>query len=111
VYRPLFPDVDRRYPCSVHPVVRTHPVTGKKGLFVNSSYTTKILDLPAAESEAMLAFLYGHMADPAFTCRFRWRAGSVAFWDNRCTQHRAIWDYYPQTRSGIRVTIGGDPPF
>ena len=110
VYRPLFPDLDRQYPCSIHPVVRTHPVTGRKGLFVNGSYTTRIMELPRAESDAVLAFLYQHVTNPNFHVRFRWRPHSVAFWDNRCTQHLAVWDYFPQTRSGFRVTIGGDEP-
>jgi taurine dioxygenase len=111
VYRPLFPDLDRRYPCNVHPVVRTHPVTGKKGIFVNSSYVTRIVEVPEEESDAILRFLYQHCANPNFHCRFRWEPHSVAFWDNRCTQHLAVWDYYPQTRSGFRVTVAGDKPF
>jgi taurine dioxygenase len=110
VYRPLFPDVDRRYPCSIHPVVRIHPVTGRKALFVNGSYTTRIMEVPTPESDAILAFLYQHVANPNFHVRFRWRLGSIAFWDNRCTQHLAVWDYFPQTRSGFRVTVGGDKP-
>jgi len=110
VYRPLFPDVDRRYPCSIHPVVRIHPVTGRKALFVNGSYTTRIMEVPAPESDAILAFLYQHVANPNFHVRFRWRPRSIAFWDNRCTQHLAVWDYFPQTRSGFRVTVGGDKP-
>ncbi|MHB8530265.1 MAG: TauD/TfdA dioxygenase family protein [Caulobacteraceae bacterium] len=110
VYRPLFPDLDRRYPCSVHPVVRTHPVTGRKALFVNGSYTTRLMETPKAESDAILAFLYQHIANPNFHVRFRWRANSVAFWDNRCTQHLAVWDYFPQTRSGFRVTVAGEMP-
>jgi taurine dioxygenase len=111
VYRPLFPDIDRRYPCSTHPVVRTHPVTGRKGLFVNASYTTHIVGLDPLESHAILSFLYQHCANPNFQVRFRWRPHSVAFWDNRCTQHMAIWDYFPETRSGFRVTVAGDKPF
>lgn len=111
VYRPLFPDLDKRYPSSTHPVVRTHPVTGRKALFVNASYTTHIVGLPAAESAAVLAFLYQHCANPNFHVRFRWRPHSVAFWDNRCTQHLAVWDYFPNTRSGFRVTVAGDAPF
>jgi taurine dioxygenase len=107
----LFPELDKRYPCSTHPVVRTHPVTGRKGLFVNSSYTTRIVELPEAESAAVLGFLYQHCANPNFHVRFRWRPRSVAFWDNRCTQHLAVWDYFPSTRSGFRVTVGGDAPF
>jgi taurine dioxygenase len=111
VYRPLFPDVDRRYPSSIHPVVRTHPVSGRKGIFVNQSYTLNIVGLPAEESQAILQFLYRHCANPNFQCRFRWRPHSVAFWDNRCTQHMAVWDYFPQTRSGIRATVAGDKPY
>jgi taurine dioxygenase len=110
VYRPLFPDLDRRYPCSTHPVVRTHPVTGKKSLFVNASYTTRIVEAPKEESDAILGYLYAHCANPNFHVRFRWRPNSVAFWDNRCTQHLAVWDYFPQTRSGFRVTVAGDKP-
>jgi taurine dioxygenase len=111
VYRPLFPDVDRKYPCSVHPVVRTHPVTGRKLLFVNASYVTRIVELPAGESEAVLKFLYAHMTNPNFHVRFRWTPHAIAFWDNRCTQHLATWDYFPEVRSGFRVTVAGDRPF
>jgi taurine dioxygenase len=111
VYRPLFPDVDRRYPCNVHPVIRTHPVSGRKGIFVNGSYVLRIVELPEHESDAILRFLYAHCANPNFQVRFQWRAHSVAFWDNRCTQHMAVWDYFPHTRSGWRATIAGDKPF
>ncbi len=111
VYRPLFPDVDRRYPCSTHPVVRTHPVTGRKLLFVNSSYVTRIVEVPESESAAVLGFLYDHIKNPNFQVRFRWSANAIAFWDNRCTQHLATWDYFPQVRSGFRVTVAGDRPF
>ena len=110
VYRPLFPDLDRRYPSSVHPVVRTHPVTGKKGIFVNPSYTTQIVGVSKDESDAILGYLYQHCANPNFHVRFRWRPHSIAFWDNRCTWHLAVWDYYPETRSGFRVTVAGDRP-
>ena len=111
VYRPLFPDFDKRYPCSTHPVIRTHPVTGLKGIFVNSAYTTRIVEVGKDESDAILAYLYSHCANPNFHARFKWRPHSVAFWDNRCTQHLAVWDYFPQTRSGFRVTVAGDKPF
>jgi taurine dioxygenase len=111
VYRPLFPDVDRKYPSSTHPVVRTHPVTGRKLIFVNSSYVTHIVGLPADESAAVLKFLYEHVKNPNFQVRFRWSPHAIAFWDNRCTQHLATWDYFPQTRSGYRVTVAGDRPF
>jgi taurine dioxygenase len=110
VYRPLFPDVDKKYNTSVHPIVRTHPVTGKKGIFVNSSYTTEIVGVSKPESDAILGYLYQHVMNPNFHVRFRWRPHSVAFWDNRCTQHLAVWDYFPQTRSGYRVTVAGDQP-
>ena len=111
VYRPLFPDLDRRYPCNTHPVIRTHPVTGKKGIFVNASYVTHIVEVPKEESDAILGFLYRHITNPNFHVRFKWEPNSVAFWDNRCTQHLAVWDYYPQVRSGFRVTVAGDRPF
>lgn len=111
VYRPLFPDVDRKYPCSTHPVIRTHPVTGRKLIFVNSSYVTRIVELPKDESDATLAFLFAHVKNPNFQVRFRWTPHSIAFWDNRCTQHLATWDYFPHVRSGWRVTVSGDKPF
>ncbi len=103
-------DGGRAYPSAEHPVARTHPVTGRKALFVNSMFTQYIVGIPPAESRAILAFLYEHMARPDFQCRFRWRPNSVALWDNRCTQHHALWDYWPATRSGYRVTIRGERP-
>lgn len=103
-------DGGRSYPRSEHPVVRVHPVSGRKGLFVNAMFTTRIVDLPRAESDALLAFLFDHVKSPAFQCRFRWAPHSVAFWDNRCTQHYAVWDYFPHTRSGYRVTVRGERP-
>jgi taurine dioxygenase len=99
------------YPRAEHPVVRTHPVTGRKALFVNKGFTRRILGIPTDESAGILAYLYEHMANPLFQCRFRWRANSVAFWDNRCVQHRAMWDYWPNRRYGNRVTVQGDRPY
>ena len=99
------------YPRSEHPVVRTHPVSGRKALFVNRTFTTRIVQLAKHESDAVLAMLFEHLERPEFQCRFRWQQGSVAFWDNRCAQHHAMWDYYPQRRRGLRVTIKGDAPF
>ena len=96
------------YPESLHPVVRTHPVTGRKGLFVNENFTSRIDGMTPAESDAILRLLYEQIATPEFQCRFRWRPGSVAFWDNRCAQHRSVWDYYPALRHGYRVTIAGE---
>jgi taurine dioxygenase len=104
-------DADRQYPRASHPVVRTHPVTGRKALFVNSGFTTHIDGLPKDESDAILRFLFAHVAKPQFQCRFRWQPNSIAMWDNRCTQHHAMWDYFPQTRSGHRVTVKGDRPY
>jgi len=103
-------DRNKVYPRAVHPVVRTHPETGRRALYVNRMFTTRINDLSREEGEAILGFLIGHCARPEFQVRFRWRENSVAFWDNRCVQHQALWDYYPQTRSGFRVTIKGDKP-
>ena len=97
-------------PSAVHPVVRTHPVTGRKALFVNSGFTKHIKGLQRDESDGILAMLFAHIKNPNFHCRFRWQPDSVALWDNRCTQHMAVWDYFPQTRHGIRVTIKGDRP-
>jgi taurine dioxygenase len=111
VYKAIFPDVDRQYPCSTHPVIRTHPVSGRKLIFVNPSYTTRIVGVPKAESAAILGYLYQHCGNPDFQVRFRWRPRSLAFWDNRSTWHQAIWDYFPDTRSGYRVTVAGDRPF
>lgn len=94
-------------PVTSHPVVAKHPVTGKKLLFVNSSQTTHINEVPRAESDAIMKFLADHFANPEWVIRFRWTANSIAVWDNRCTHHRAIWDYYPNVRSGFRIQIKG----
>lgn len=102
---------DKPYPASEHPVVRTHPVSGRQALFVNRIFTKRILQLSEHESDALLEMLFRHIETPEFQCRFRWAPGSVAFWDNRCAQHHALWDYYPQRRRGLRVTIQGDRPF
>ena len=104
-------DGDNVYPEALHPIVRSHPVTGRECLFVNENFTTRIEGLRPTESDAILGMLYDHIATPEFHCRFRWEANSVAFWDNRCVQHRTVWDYYPKVRHGYRVTICGDKPF
>ncbi len=96
---------------AVHPVVRTHPVTGRKGIFVNPTFTRKIVAMKPRESAALLGFLYDHIGSPEFTCRFRWRANSIAMWDNRCTQHRVVSDNLSAHRRMERVTICGDEPF
>jgi taurine dioxygenase len=93
-----------------HPIVAVHPDTGRKLLFVNKVFTSHIPALSAKESDALLDMLYRHIENPRFMCRFRWQPNSVAFWDNRCTQHQAIFDYFPARRSGYRVTINGTRP-
>lgn len=104
-------DAGKSYPRTEHPVVRTHPVSGRKALFVNRIFTTRIVQLAERESRALLDMLFAHVEQPEFQCRFKWRPGSVAFWDNRCAQHHALWDYYPHRRRGLRVTIKGDRPY
>jgi taurine dioxygenase len=94
-----------------HPVVRTHPVSGRKSLFVSEGFTTRINELEAAESEVILKLLFAHATRPEFTLRWRWQAHDVAFWDNRVTQHYAVDDYRPQRRVMHRATILGDVPF
>lgn len=93
-----------------HPVVVRHPVTQRCSLFVNRLATTHIPQLAWPESEALLAFLYSHMEQPRFQCRFRWSKDTIAIWDNRCTQHTVVWDYFPQVREAVRVTTEGTAP-
>ena len=104
-------DGPKTFPRAEHPVIRTHPVTGRQAVFVNPVFTHSIKDVPEAESKAILDFLYEHCGRPHWQVRFRWQPDSVAFWDNRCVQHIAMWDYFPQVRSGYRVTVKGDKPF
>jgi taurine dioxygenase len=115
VYRGLYKNSNvaekEKYPRAIHPVVRTHPVTRKKALYVNRGFTRGLVGVPRDESDGILSYLYQHMENPLFQCRFRWQENSIAFWDNRCVQHRAMWDYWPHTRSGNRVTVAGDKPF
>jgi taurine dioxygenase len=91
----------------VHPVVVRHPESGRKLLFVNREFTSHINEVPPAESRGVLEFLYDHIARPHWSMRFRWTDHSIAFWDNRCTQHFAIWDYWPNVRSGYRMFVKG----
>lgn len=103
-------DQDIDYPTASHPVVRTHPVTGRRALFVNRTFTTKINELSFDESNAVLKVLFEQAEHINHQIRFRWSLNDMAFWDNRCCMHRAIWDYWPEERKGRRVTIKGDKP-
>ncbi|HXH83623.1 MAG TPA: TauD/TfdA family dioxygenase [Candidatus Tectomicrobia bacterium] len=96
---------------NVHPVVRTHPETGRKCLFVNASYTIGFEHMTEEESRPLLDFLLAHGDRPEFTCRFRWTPGAVAFWDNRCVKHLAVHDAQPFRRLMRRVQIAGDKPY
>ncbi|MEZ5560251.1 MAG: TauD/TfdA family dioxygenase [Pseudomonadales bacterium] len=99
---------DQTYPCATHPVVVRHPETGRRLLFVNSSFTSHIVGVSRAESDALLGLLFNHIeAEPRCQCRVRWEPGTVTLWDNRCTQHHAVWDYHPHTRHAERVTVAG----
>jgi taurine dioxygenase len=99
------------HPPVIHPVVRTHPETGADGLFVNYGFTARIKGLRRGESEALLAMLFAHVQKPEFQVRWRWKPNSIAFWDNRVTQHYAVNDYLPNRRVMHRATILGDRPY
>ncbi len=104
-------DADKVYPSAEHPVVRTHPETGRKALYVNGGFTQRIKGMKPKESDMLLRFLYDHIAyGVAFQCRVRWEPHTVTMWDNRCVQHHASWDYFPETRHGYRVTTVGERP-
>ena len=93
-----------------HPVIRTHPETGRKALYVNFGHTVRFKGMSEKESAPILNFLYRHQTRPEFTCCFRWHPGSIAFWDNRCTQHNPVNDYTGYKRVMHRISIAGDKP-
>jgi len=99
------------FPPAEHPVIRVHPETGRRTIYVNEIFTSRIVGLPRQESDMLLGLLCAQARIPEYQCRFRWEPDSVAFWDNRSTQHYAISDYWPQERVMERVTIVGDRPF
>ena len=99
-----------KMPVANHPLIRTHPITGKKAIYVNRTFTTGIKGMNKNESSSILDFLFEHCEHVNFQIRYRWNKNDMAFWDNRCTMHRAIWDYWPNERKGRRVTIKGDKP-
>ena len=104
-------DPKKKYPSAIHPIVRTHPETKKKALYVNKFFTTSILGLSKQESKLILGYLFNHCEKTDFQIRYRWNKNDMAFWDNRCTLHKAIWDYHPMERKGRRVTIKGTIPY
>lgn len=94
-----------RYSEIEHPVIKIHPETGKKTIYVNRVFTRNIVGVPLDESDAILEYLYRHIENPLWHCRFRWKKDSVAIWDNRCVQHKALWNFWPHVRIGHRVTV------
>lgn len=104
-------EMSKKYPPAVHPVIRTHPETGRKLIFVNRAHTSHIKGMSREDSRNLLELLYQRANTPEYQCRFRWKKNSIAFWDNRSCQHYAAADFYPQYREMYRVTIVGDQPF
>ena len=104
-------DMNKEYPSAIHPVIRTHPETEKKAIYVNKFFTTRIEGLADQESKLILDYLFTHIEKTEFQIRYKWNKNDMAFWDNRCTIHKALWDYFPNERKGRRVTIKGSVPY
>ena len=104
-------DRNKEYPSATHPIIRTHPETGKKAIYVNKFFTTRIEGLADQESKLILDYLFSHIEKTEFQIRYKWNKNDMAFWDNRCTIHKALWDYFPNERKGRRVTIKGSVPY
>ena len=102
---------NKMYPKPEHPVIRKHPNTGQKTIYVNIAFTQEIKGWSKHESEEMLKYLYSRSSIPEYQCRFKWNKDSIAFWDNRACQHYAVQDYFPQNRAVERVTIKGNKPY
>lgn len=113
VYRGRYgDDGGKSYPTASHPMVRTHPISGRRALYTDPGFTLRIDGMGRLESQALLKFLFDHVAyGETAKVRWRWTPNSVAIWDNRCVQHYAVWDYFPQTRIAYRVTTRGERPY
>lgn len=107
----MLKEFKEKFPPVSHPLVRTHPQTGRKSLFVNRFFTHSINGFTSKESANLLEFLYQHIETPEFCVRLRWRPGTLAIWDNRCTSHYAVADYWPRKRKMQRASVSGDTPF
>ena len=106
----LLNEEDRAWTPVMHPIIRTHPETGRKALYVNVAHTARFADMTEEESRPLLRYLFDHSVREEFTCRFQWRVGSLALWDNRCAMHNPINDYHGYTRTMHRITLAGDEP-
>jgi taurine dioxygenase len=104
-------EMEARYPNPEHPVIRTHPETGRTGIYVNNAFTQEIVGMDPDESRELLSILYAQASFPEYQVRFSWAPNSIAFWDNRSCQHYAASDYWPHVRRVERVTIAGDTPY
>ena len=113
-YRHLFKvetaEASATWPSSDHPIVRRHVDSGRPALYVDREFTQSINDLPKEEGRALLEFLFAHTERVNFQCRFQWTENAIAIWDNRCVLHHAMWDYWPEERSGRRITVKGERP-